>query len=343
MLKRRIVALLSLALTIVMASGCTMFSEDYVAKVGPEKIAKSEYNFFLKDAQGRLESLFGSTSVNWTQKIQEINMTAGEYAKQIALDSAVDLEIQIMKAKEAKVSLTKKEIDGLNADIDASLKDLGTTGIEREKALKDKTGVTPKQFKDIYQKITLVKKFVSNVQGKYTATDADLKTHYDANKDRLDRATVGHILFLTTDTSGQALSQEKQDLAKKNAEDILAKVKAGDDFAALAKQYSEDPGSKESGGEITLAKDHTYVPEFENWALDPVRKVGDAEIVKTTYGYHVMKMKKVFTYDEIKDAVKNSYLSKKYSDDLAGWKKDTKKYAVEKNQKVLDPIKVPLT
>lgn len=342
MLKRRIAVLLSLALTIVMASGCTMFAEDYVAKVGPEKITKSEYNFFLKDAQGRLENLFGSANIDWTQKIQEINMTAGEYAKQMALESAVDLEVQIMKAKDAKISLTKKEIDELNIQIDTSVKGLGDTGIEQEKALKEKTGVTPKQFKNIYQKITLVKKFLTDVQGKYTYTDADLKTHYDANKDRLDKATVGHILFLTTDSSGQALTQEKQDLAKKNAEDILAKVKAGGDFAALAKEYSEDTGTKEAGGAITLTKDNTYVAEFQNWALDPVRKVGDAEIVKTTYGYHVMKMQKVFTYDEIKDAVKNSYLSKKYSDELATWKKDIKKYAVEKNQKVLDPIKVPL-
>jgi len=47
---------------------------------------------------------------------------------------------------------------------------------------------------------------------------------------------------------------EKQEEAKKKAEEILLKVKAGEDFASLAKQYSEDPGSKDTGGEYTFSK-----------------------------------------------------------------------------------------
>lgn len=340
MLKRRISIIIASVLALAMATGCTTFGEDYVAKVGAEKITKSEYNFFLKNSESKIQSLFGNSAVDWTTKIS--NMTAAEYAKQMALDGAVDLKIQVMKAKDAKMSLTKKEIDDLNTNIDASIKNLGTTGIDQEKALKAQTGVTAAQLKSIYKDITLMQNYAKDIQSKYKYSDEDLKTYYDKNKDGLFKVTVGHVLFLTVDANNQPLAQDKQDAAKKNADDILAKVNAsGSDFAALAKQYSEDPGSKDAGGTYTLTKNGQMVKEFEDWAFDPARKVGDTGIVKTTYGYHVMKMEKMFTYDELKDDVKASFTNKKYSDEVAVWKKDTK-YAIVKNQKVLDLIKVPL-
>ena len=81
--------------------------------------------------------------------------------------------------------------------------------------------------------------------------------------------------------------------------------------------------------------------DAKDWAFDPANQVGAIGIVKSSYGYHVMKMVKKFTYDEIKSNVKSSYLNTKYTDQLATWRKDTAKYSVVKNSSVLDPITVP--
>ena len=79
--------------------------------------------------------------------------------------------------------------------------------------------------------------------------------------------------------------------AKAKAEEVLAEYKAGemteDAFAALAKKYSAD-GNAEDGGIYEEVLEGVMVTEFEDWIYNKDRKVGDVEIVKTTYGYHIM-------------------------------------------------------
>ena len=81
--------------------------------------------------------------------------------------------------------------------------------------------------------------------------------------------------------------------AKKNekhklAEDLLKRARAGEDFAKLAKEYSEDPGSKDNGGEYTFPRGK-MVPEFESAAFSlKTNQVSD--IVTSQYGYHIIKL-----------------------------------------------------
>jgi parvulin-like peptidyl-prolyl isomerase len=81
---------------------------------------------------------------------------------------------------------------------------------------------------------------------------------------------------------------EKKAEAKKKAEDLLAQVKAGADFAKLAKDNSSDPGSKDKGGEYDWTSGYEYVPEFRD-ALGKL-KVGESGIVETQYGFHVIQL-----------------------------------------------------
>ena len=96
---------------------------------------------------------------------------------------------------------------------------------------------------------------------------------------------VRHILF---NTSNYASADE----AKAEAEKILAEWEAGskteEAFAALAREHSEDPGSVSDGGLYENVLKGTMVTEFNDWIYDEARKAGDVEIVKTSYGYHVM-------------------------------------------------------
>ncbi len=103
------------------------------------------------------------------------------------------------------------------------------------------------------------------------------------NESRL--VDVRHIL-LTTKTYGSETA------AKAKAEELLEKWEQGaateDSFGTLAASYTEDTGSKESGGLYTDVAQGDMVKEFDAWCFDAARKKGDTDIVKTSYGYHIM-------------------------------------------------------
>jgi peptidyl-prolyl cis-trans isomerase D len=76
--------------------------------------------------------------------------------------------------------------------------------------------------------------------------------------------------------------------ARAKAEDVLKQLKAGGSWTDLAKKYSDDPGSKDSGGELGFAQRGRMVPEFDNAIF--TQKIGDIEIVKSQFGYHVVQV-----------------------------------------------------
>src|SRR5262249_49541907 len=94
-----------------------------------------------------------------------------------------------------------------------------------------------------------------------------------------------HILIkLAPDANEQARAE-----ARKKADDVLAEVKAGSDFAGLAKKYSQDPGSATKGGDLGLFARGRMVPAFEAaaFALEPGTV---SDIVETPFGFHIIKV-----------------------------------------------------
>jgi foldase protein PrsA len=135
----------------------------------------------------------------------------------------------------------------------------------------------------------------------------DFAAKIKADKDTFTTATVDHILIALkdpTDQTGEKVLRTDAE-ALKRALEVKAKLDKGGDFAALAKEYSDDPGSKDNGGEYANAKISGYVAEFKKAASElPINKISDP--VKTSYGYHVMKVKdrKVSTYEEVKESLR---------------------------------------
>jgi peptidyl-prolyl cis-trans isomerase D len=76
--------------------------------------------------------------------------------------------------------------------------------------------------------------------------------------------------------------------AKAKAEGLLKQIQGGANFAELAKQNSDDPGSKEKGGELGFARRGMMVPEFDNAIF--TQKIGDTKIVKSQFGYHIVQV-----------------------------------------------------
>ena len=122
-------------------------------------------------------------------------------------------------------------------------------------------------------------------------SDAEAKAYFDKNQVNLPaKRHVAHILVAFP----QGADDKAKAAAKAKAEEVLAKVKAKPaDFAGLAKQYSQDPGSAQNGGDLGFfAKDGTMVKPFEDAAFS--LKQGEISgLVETQFGYHILKVLEV--------------------------------------------------
>jgi parvulin-like peptidyl-prolyl isomerase len=110
---------------------------------------------------------------------------------------------------------------------------------------------------------------------------------------------------------------------KQTADKLYAELKGGADFAALAKKFSQDPGSKSQGGRLTISRGQT-VPEFDKVAF--ALKTGElSKPVKTQFGWHIIQALKLATprkatpFAQVKEAIRQQLLQQKRSDALKSW------------------------
>lgn len=157
-------------------------------------------------------------------------------------------------------------------------------------------GLTPESFLARVTDVTLAEAVLERLLA-VNVSDQDVKKFYDENPEQFEQpesVRLAHILFLTRDPqTGRELSEEEKQAKLKTAQDVLKRIRAGEDFAALARQYSEDPGTRDDGGVIArpipkgmLASD---LPEFEATAF----KLGTnqvSDVVTTKIGYHIIKV-----------------------------------------------------
>jgi peptidyl-prolyl cis-trans isomerase D len=118
-----------------------------------------------------------------------------------------------------------------------------------------------------------------------------------------DQVKVRHILISVP----KGADAKTDAAAKAKAEDVLKQLRAGGDWAALAKKYSDDPGSKNSGGELGLLQHGVTVPEFDKaaFSLNPGQI---SEPVKTQFGYHIIETEEKQTahtrpFDEVRGTI----------------------------------------
>jgi foldase protein PrsA len=116
---------------------------------------------------------------------------------------------------------------------------------------------------------------------------------------------------------------------KKLADSLYSQLKAGGDFAALAKKYSQDPGSKAQGGQLTISKGQT-VPQFDAVAF--ALKTGAlSKPVHTQFGWHIIQAVKPTTprkstpFAQVKAAISQQLLQQKRSSELQTWLDGVKK------------------
>ena len=122
-------------------------------------------------------------------------------------------------------------------------------------------------------------------------TQPELQSYYEQHRDQYrvpEQVNVRHILIKTPLPGPDGkVDQKAVDAARAKAEDVLKQVKAGGNFAELAKKYSEDPGSAKNGGSLGWIGKGRTVPEFEKAAFS-LPKGGTSDLVQSSYGFHII-------------------------------------------------------
>jgi peptidyl-prolyl cis-trans isomerase D len=165
-------------------------------------------------------------------------------------------------------------------------------------------------------------------------SDDELKVEYQQNIQQYqvpNRVHVEHILFMTVGKTDAEVEE-----IRKKAEDVLKQVKKGGNFEDLAKKNSEDPGTKEKGGDLGWVIQGQTVPEFEKTAFS-LPKGAVSDLVKTQYGFHIIKVLDKETahtksFEEVKDSLRAPLLLSK-ADKLGSDTADKLSAAVRKSTK----------
>ncbi|MDU5109818.1 MAG: peptidylprolyl isomerase [Clostridium sp.] len=319
---KKLIAVGALSIFAFSAVGCEMIQrtpesikKTVLAKVGDLKVTRGE----VDEIADPYLSQYGSD--------YDTNPDLAEQVKALrtqALNLLVEQKIMIKKAEELGVEPTQEEIDaGVTEYIEGLKESLG--GEEAfNKALED-IDLTLEEYTAKLNESIKNNLATNNVTEEIfkdiNITDDEIKTYYDSHLDSFKEANVSHILIKDEET----------------AKEIRERAANGEDFAALAKEFSEDTGTKENGGSLGVTTYDTtkYVTEF----TDAFKKLKDGEIsdlVKSDYGYHIIKVTdyKEKSLDEAKDTIKSSLENEKknelYTTTIEQWKKDLKVKTYEK-------------
>lgn len=322
------------------------FEKKYVATVGGEKITVPEFRLFLTLVQNEFEANAGvdkndeaAWKAFWKTKVE--GEVAEEKAKNQALDRLKEFKILLIKAKESKVELEKEDLDKVKSEMDRTIEDEGKGNKSAANAaLKKKYGITLANYESIYKNFMLANgKFAEKEASKNPPDDKKLNDYFEENKNRFGDAKVKMVKISITDPATQAPLAEGELIDKKAmADDVLKKAQAGEDFAKLVTDYSEDITRNDDDGNVIIAKDDTSVDQkIRDWVM--TAKDGEIKRIDAADGYYVLKFVNKITLEGIKETVKADYLQNDMNKKLEGWMKE-EKYNVVKNKEVWDSIKI---
>ena len=332
---KKIVALAMATLLGISAVGCSSSpkSEDVVATVNGKEISVKQYETNLALYKQSIESMYG-TSI-WDTEVEK-GVKYKDKFKDLMLDQIIDMEIIYEQAKKDNLLPSEKEVNDSYKELKSSI----DADEEYKKSL-EKIGVTDEFLKEQQEQDLALQKFKDSFDKETKVSDEEIQKYYDANEKDFykDEVKASHILISTVDESGNALSDAKKKEAKAKAEEVLKKVKAGEEFATLAKEYSDDKGSGSQGGDLGFFGKGVMVQEFEEavYAL----KIGEvSEIVESQFGYHIIKLTDKVDeqqpVSEVEESIKTTLLNDKYIQAIEKLRKEAK---VEKNEDIIKKVK----
>lgn len=315
MTKPRLLAVSVVALVgVAFAAGCgnerVSVGANDVAVVDNCVISKEQFNNILDQAKVSYKTNKQPFPEPGTEQYTALRKQAMQFLVQrCEFNQAADeLGLEITDEDvEKQLATIKTQYFGKDGKCDAACE-------KKYQAQIAKQELTERQVRDDVRASVVQNKLYTKVTDGVTVSDEELEEYYKKNKQQYvlpESRDVRHILV------------KKKALA----DQLYQQVTSGGDFAALAKKHSEDPGSKTSGGKLTVSKGR-QVPEFDksafSLAVDEISKP-----IKTQYGWHIIqaltKIKKASTtpLSEVKPQIRQQLLQQEKQEEMKKWVADT--------------------
>jgi parvulin-like peptidyl-prolyl isomerase len=276
-----------------------------VAVVGNKAITKAEFDDLVKYAKRSYDAQKRPFPKVGTQEYAQIRDQAVRFLVQRAQFEvkADDLGVNVTdEAVDKRITQYKKERHGgSDKKFQAELK---------------AQGLSEEQARDIIRANLIQEAIYNKVTADAKVSDKEIRQYYDKNKAQYgtpETRVVRHVLVKE----------------KALADRLYDQLRAGGDWKAIAKRYSQDPASKNQGGRMTATKG-ALVPEFEQAAFN-VGNNGITKPVKTQYGWHVIQalspVKKGSTtpFKQVKEAIRQQLVQEKKNQEMQSWVEDMRK------------------
>jgi peptidyl-prolyl cis-trans isomerase C len=245
----------------------------------------------------------------------EWNNLREDYRGQLTLNSInvlINSSLLYQSAVAAGIKATDEEVQAEFQKIAKSFSSDAEMNAALAKQGKDRSALE----KNLKETLLMSKYVDENVNKKISVSQDDLAKYYSSNPKEFTHPDIVRTSHILIPPAGDTAEQDAK--ARERAEALLARIKKGEDFAKLAKENSVD-ASASQGGDIGFAAKEALASEYAEAAFS--LPVGGVKLVKTRYGYHIIKVTEkksagLATLDEVKDQLTEFLKNQKAQADL---------------------------
>lgn len=211
------------------------------------------------------------------------------------LDAMVNELVMLQAAERDSIVVPPQDVTGqTEATVQEQIQRFGSRAAFEEALSRE--GLSLEQYRDLIgrnaRRAAVRQQFMASIQQERTpppVSEAELRAFFEERRAELGRRPA------TIEFSQVVVSPEPSDSAmaraRAEAESVLAELQAGADFATLARRHSDDPGTRQQGGELGWFRRGRFVPEFERAAFS-LRPGQHSGIVETSFGLHIIKVER---------------------------------------------------
>jgi peptidyl-prolyl cis-trans isomerase C len=282
---------------------------DVLARINGEPVTKVDFDRFIKN----LEATRGPIPQERRHEIYRA-----------ALDQLITYNVMKQEATSRKVEIADADLESRVQQMQGKM-----TAEQFNKALAERDTSATQLRTDTRRDMMIRKMMEGEAASVAEATEPEAKDFYDKNPDKFKQGELlraSHILVKADEQADEATKKQ----ARAKIDDILERVRAGEDFAKLARENSDD-GSKDQGGDLGFFRRGQMVPPFDQaaFALQP----GEiSDVVTTQFGYHIIKSverkdAQVVPYDKVQPQILKFLSDKKKQDRVNAFIEELKQRA----------------
>lgn len=248
--------------------------------------------------------------------------------KQQLLSRLIESRLQLQEASREQLTVDEAEVNEQLADVMKRFE--AKTQDEFEKLIKAQGLTLAGVKKRLRDQVMIQKVTQRKVQFRVSVTEPEIEKYLLENREKLETGLsyhARHILITPTPPGDEAAWQA----ARAQAEEVWAKVRAGEDFGELAKRYSQDPTAKE-GGDLGVMKQGELVADLEG-QIHRLRPGEASAPYRSTLGFHIFKLewKESLSGEALAQAkrqIRDILFRQKYAARLGAWIDEIKKRAI---------------